>query len=198
MDVNAVTYGMSAYASKPDKYGRTEKTENAEKVEKVEKSEKINDTAATYEKSKEYNNTVRKMMEDAEEKTAQLKSLVERMLLKQGKVYNSFEDMLQKLAKGEIEVDPEVAEQAKKNIAEDGYWGVEQTSERLVSFAKALTGDDPTKADLMIEAVKKGYEQAGKAYDTDSLPDICRKTLEATIEKLTSWRDSASEEAAVN
>ena len=35
--------------------------------------------------------------------------------------------------------------QAQKDIAEDGYWGVEQTSERLVSFAKALSGGDPLR-----------------------------------------------------
>ena len=96
--------------------------------------------------------------------------------------------------------DPETIEQAKKDIAEDGEWGVEKTSERMFEMAKALSGDDPTKADEMIEAVKKGFKQATTAWGED-LPEISGKTVDATIKKLEEWRDglknsSASDQAA--
>ena len=87
-----------------------------------------------------------------------------------------------------LDVDQATIEQAQKDIAEDGYWGVEQTSDRLVDMAKALSGGDSSKADLMIESVKKGFEQATKAWG-DDLPDISRRTLDATIEKLNQWKD---------
>ena len=87
--------------------------------------------------------------------------------------------------------DPETIEQAKKDIAEDGEWGVEKTSERMFEMAKALSGDDPTKADEMIAAVKKGLKQATEAWGED-LPDISQKTVDATIKKLEEWRDGLS------
>ena len=85
-------------------------------------------------------------------------------------------------------------EQAKKDISEDGYWGVEQTSDRLVSMAKALSGDDPSKADMLIDAIKKGFEQAGKDWGED-LPDICKKTIDTAIKKMEDWRDGVNPEA---
>ena len=52
------------------------------------------------------------------------------------------------LADGNFTVDEETQKQAQADIAEDGYWGVEQTSDRILDFAKALSGNDPEKADL--------------------------------------------------
>lgn len=94
-------------------------------------------------------------------------------------------DTYRKLAEA---ADPETIEQAKKDIAEDGEWGVEKTSERMFEMAKALSGDDPTKADEMIAAVKKGLKQATEAWGED-LPEISQKTVDATIKKLEQWRD---------
>lgn len=135
--------------------------------------------------------TIDRLKADAEKRTEQLRSLVEKLLLKQGEKLNEATDIYQLLREGKIKVDPETAAQAQADIAEDGYWGVEQTSDRLVSFAKALSGGDPAKAELMIGAVKKGFEAATKTWG-GTLPDICQKTLDTTIEKLNSWKDSLS------
>ena len=69
-------------------------------------------------------------------------TLTGEMLLKQGQTLTDATDIYALLREGKLEVDPEVKAQAQKDIAEDGYWGVEQTSERLLSFAKALAGGD--------------------------------------------------------
>ena len=42
------------------------------------------------------------------------------------------------------------------DIAEDGYWGVNKTSDRLVSMAIALAGGDTDKADELKNAITKG------------------------------------------
>jgi len=110
------------------------------------------------------------------------------MLTKQGQTFNRASNVYSLLRDGKVPVDEETRLQAQKDIAEDGYWGIEQTSERLVSFAKALAGGDPAKADLMIEAVKKGFSLAEKAWG-GALPQICRDTLDRTISKLEEWRD---------
>jgi len=70
---------------------------------------------------------------------------------------------------------------------------VNKTSDRLVSFAMALSGSDPSKADDMIAAVKKGFEAATKAWGGD-LPQISKDTLDATIKKLDSWKSSLQSE----
>ena len=69
-------------------------------------------------------------------------------------------------------------EQAKKDIDEDGYWGIKQTSQRLFDFASALAGDDPEKMKEMQKAMEKGFAEATGAWG-DDLPDICKDTLSA-------------------
>lgn len=122
---------------------------------------------------------------DANARTASLKSLVESMFTKQGKTYNdsNFWNMIRE---GNYTVDPEVAAKAKEDIGEDGYWGVKQTSERMVSFAKALTGGDPSKVESMRDAIKKGYDAAAKVWG-GKLPEISQKTYDATMKALDEW-----------
>ena len=119
------------------------------------------------------------------------------MLLKQGQKFTSLADTFDMIKEGTIEVDDETAAEAAKEVADDGYWGVEQTSERLFSFAKALAGNDPTKADSMLEALQKGYDQAAGQWGGE-LPELCQKTLEAAKKKLTDWRDGVTAESNQN
>lgn len=180
---------------------KADSTKSAEQVQ----ANKTEDVAAVYEKGgddvsrKVYtrdNATVEKMMREAERRTEELRSLVEKMLLKQGVAFTDSTDIYALLREGKVQVDPETRAQAQKDIAEDGYWGVKQTSDRLVSFAMALTGGDPSKADTMIEAVKKGFEEATKTWG-GNLPGICGDTIKETIRKLEEWRDSGSREDKV-
>lgn len=198
MGVSQVTGKSENYDSSVTKV-KTNQTKTENKAEKKQ----TEDTAAVYEKSKKSDNsrkiykrdadTIEKMLADAERRTQSLRNLVEKMLLKQGQTVTDATDIYALLREGKVDVDPETRAQAQKDIAADGYWGVEQTSERLVSFAKALTGGDPSKADEMIAAVKKGFEQATKAWGGD-LPEICRNTLDTAISKLEAWRDSIKAE----
>lgn len=65
---------------------------------------------------------------------------------------------------------------------------VEQTSDRIVEFAKALSGGDSEKADEMIAAFKKGFDQATKAWGK-SLPDISGRTYDAVMKKFDAWKN---------
>lgn len=195
MSVNGVTNVTRTYDSK----GVDKTKEYKSKSTELSNGEVLDDTAVIYEKSEEepvakpvYKRdtaTVERLLEEAEKRHQGLRDLVEKMLLKQGETFTDATDMYALLREGKLEVDPEVSQQAQKDIAEDGYWGVEQTSERLFSFAKALSGGDPDKADLMMDAVLKGFDEATKAWGGE-LPEISQKTLDATIEKMESWRDS--------
>ncbi len=74
-------------------------------------------------------------------------------------------------------------DEAEKLIADDGYWGVEQTSNRIVDFATAQIGNDPSRLDKIKEAVMQGFNEAKKAFG-GQLPDISQKTIDAVMSKL--------------
>lgn len=145
-------------------------------------------TTATDGKDKitDYSSIVSQMKLELANKTTQLQNLVNQLLGKQANKYTTLADLFRNL-----NADPATVAQAQKDVSEDGYWGVEQTSDRLVSMAQALSGGDPEKADLMINAMKKGFEQATKAWGED-LPDICKNTIDTAVKKMEAWRDSVS------
>ena len=158
---------------------------------------KKNETGVVYEKDSRTSDTVtkktdyalvNKLKEDAEQRTAQLRSLVEKIMTKQGAAIGTADSMWSFLAKGDFEVDTATKAQAEKDIAEDGYWGVEQTSDRILDFAKALSGNDPEKADLLLDAFKKGFSEATKSWG-DELPDISQRTYDAVVEKFENWKN---------
>ncbi len=147
-----------------------------------------NSTKTTY---KQDTATVKKLKADAEARNAQLKSLVEKMMTKQGQTIGTADDMWKFLASGKFTVDAATKAQAQKDIAEDGYWGVEQTSDRIIDFAKALTGGDPELIDKMQEAFEKGFGEATKSWGK-KLPDISQRTYDAVMEKFQAWRNEAN------
>ena len=80
---------------------------------------------------------------------------------------------------------------AKASIAEDGYWGVEQTSDRLVSMAIALSGGDTDKAEELKAAITKGFKQATAAWG-EKLPQICQDTYDTTMKKMDDWKNGVT------
>jgi hypothetical protein len=137
------------------------------------------------------------MKADSETSLTQLQDLVNKLISKQGNAAKDAEDIWSLLQKGDIKVDQETADAAKEAISEDGYWGVNQTSDRIISFAKALTGGDPSKIDAMQEAFKKGYDEATKAWGKD-LPEISSKTYDAVMEKFDAWRNESGTKDATS
>lgn len=193
MSVNGVVTQTSycenaqyAYGSKKPNCAEENKTVAEVKDEYVKSKKTEGDsTKQIYTKD---SSVVDRLKQDAQNRKQQLIHLVQKTLSKQGTTYNTLSDMFKAIKNGSLQVDPSAVEQAKKDVAEDGYWGVKQTSDRLVEFAKALSGGDASKAEEMIAAVEKGFKQATAAWG-DKLPGICKDTLEATREKLTEWKE---------
>ncbi|THB72100.1 MAG: hypothetical protein D6B25_17465 [Desulfobulbaceae bacterium] len=79
-------------------------------------------------------------------------------------------------------------EQAQDLIADDGYFGIEQTSDRIVDFATGIAGNDPSRLDAILEGVEKGFNEALEAFG-GWLPDISYATIDAVKEKLYEWAD---------
>lgn len=193
MDVN----GVSSYSTTP----ATSSTSTAAAKESTVKSNGFTDVAATYEhtnttSAKKYTQNidlVNQLKADAEARTSQLRSLVEEMMTKQGVTFgianSGDEDNIWKfLAKGDFTIDEAAKLKAQEEISENGYWGVKQTSERILSFAKALTGGDPSKIEEMRAAFEKGFSQATKAWGRD-LPSISNDTYDAVMKGFDAWAE---------
>lgn len=197
MNVNGVT---SAQATNAYSY-TSSKTEDV--ASKTATTTPVEESGVVYEPSKEAvvatkktykpdQNLINKLKADAEARTQQLRSLVEQMMGKQVNAYGQANDIWRFLASGEYTVDPATKAQAQADIAEDGYWGVEQTSDRIIQFATALTGGDPSKIEEMREAFQKGYKMAEKTWGGE-LPEISQQTYDAVMKKF----DALAEEAGI-
>ncbi|PLX66081.1 MAG: hypothetical protein C0602_13195 [Denitrovibrio sp.] len=71
-------------------------------------------------------------------------------------------------------------------LSEDGYWGVEKTSQRMFDFAVALSGNNPDELEKARDAVTKGFKQA-EAMFGGNLPDISYDTYDATMTKFDNY-----------
>lgn len=173
-------------------------TDSKVSSKKTESSKNDTSTGVIYEKgssdksssSQKTQNSalIAKMKSDSDSRISQLRGIVEQMMSKQGAAIGKADDMWSFLAGGNFTVSADVKAQAQAqaDIAEDGYWGVNQTSDRILDFAKALSGNDKSKAQELADAFKKGFDQATKAWG-GKLPDISQQTYDKVLEKFDSW-----------
>lgn len=199
MNVNGITSSQATAAYSSQVSNKAKDSQVAEK--QTQETTAANNSGVIYEPSaegveaaKKYTpNTdlVAKLKADADAQTAQLRSLVEQLMLKQSTSYANANDIWSFLREGNFTVDPATKAQAQADIAEDGYWGVEQTSGRIIDFATALTGGDPDKIEEMREAFKKGYAQAQKTWGGE-LPEISKQTYEAVMKKFDELAEKAN------
>ena len=71
------------------------------------------------------------------------------------------------------------SEQPNEEIQD--YWSAEKTSQRILDYAKKISGNNPEKFDLLIGAFKNGFKEAEKAFG-GTLPEISHKTYDLVIE----------------
>lgn len=207
MSVNGITNTTAAYNSYQTGSTKKETSKVKEDTSSKEVSKEAKeDSGVIYEASKETKTTapkkykqnkemIAKLKADADARTSQLKSLVEKLMLGQGNAIGTADDMWSFLRTGNFTVDAETKAQAQADIAEDGYWGVNQTSDRILDFAKAISGGDPDKIQEMRDAFEKGFRQAEKTWG-GKLPDISQRTYEATMKKFDDWAAEATGAAA--
>ncbi|HIV61699.1 MAG TPA: hypothetical protein H9746_02465 [Candidatus Butyricicoccus avistercoris] len=72
---------------------------------------------------------------------------------------------------------PEAAAEA---ISENGNWGVNAVSTRLIDMAINLSGGDMSKISMLREAVQKGFAQVGNLED---LPEVCQQTYDEVMKR---------------
>ena len=183
----ATTYASSVNPNYVDEKKKDEEVKaKNEAVDVYEKSDDTSKKTSVYSKDTDRAKIIQQLKADDEIRQQQLLDIVQKMMGKQAKNYgiansdNQEDSIWRFLAKGDFTVDAATKAQAQEDISEDGYWGVKQTSERILDFAKALAGDDPEKLEKMRSAFEKGYAQAEKIWG-GQLPDISQQTYGAVM-----------------
>ncbi|MDR1736929.1 MAG: hypothetical protein LBR85_08710 [Oscillospiraceae bacterium] len=80
---------------------------------------------------------------------------------------------------------------AKEDISEDGYYGVKQTSTRILDYAKAITGGDPSKIGEMRKMAQAAFDDVAKIMG-GKLPQISQDTYDAVMKGFDEWEASVS------
>lgn len=83
------------------------------------------------------------------------------------------------IASGNYTVSAETQEAARQAISEEGFYGVNQTSNRLFQMAVSMAGGDSDVMRSLQNAILVGFHEAQKDWGRE-LPTICQDTLKAT------------------
>ena len=123
-----------------------------------------------------------RMLEESDRKAQAVIDLIRPLVEQQGL-------NMAKVASGEqqLSADPDTIEAAKAAVADDGEFGVQKTAERILSFAKAAIGADPSKIDTIRAAVEKGFQDAQDILG-GSLPEISQKTRSTIQAEFDRWK----------
>ena len=199
MEMNPIT-GANVY-DEYQRYTKTSAKKNTQETDATAEREAVYEKSSSASKKATYSINqmstedraalVQQLKQDQESKQQNLISIVRDMMNGQAKSYSQAtgdDSIWRFLASGDFTVDAQTKAQAQADIAEDGYWGVKQTSDRILDFAKALSGGDSSKADELLNAFKKGFEQATRAWG-GKLPQLCQDTYDAVVEKFSAWKD---------
>jgi len=183
---------------------QTGKTETTTETSEVQQTSLKNDTVkigSKQETSVTYSNIYGKkkldatdieaLQKEASKTTEQLRELVEKLILKQNdnKKVSDTSSKSNTLTLEDLGITPEDVEQAQAAVSEDGEYGVKAVSDRLVEFAKAISGGDKSKLDELVSAIDKGFAAAKDTLGGE-LPDISSQTYDETMRKLNEWASS--------
>lgn len=138
----------------------------------------------TYKKAQTHklnSDEIDRLWAESEQAAEALKNIVENLISKQSQNTENMNsnNISMRLNKRAIS-------KAQDMISEDGQWGVDAVSTRIVDFAKAISGGDKTKIDELKAAIEKGFQEAEQYFG--ALPDISQKTYDAVMNKLDAWK----------
>lgn len=94
----------------------------------------------------------------------------------------------------ELEVDDATRTAAQEAIGEGGPFSVEAVATRLLDFAVAVSGGDPSRIAVLRRAVERGFEAAERQWGGE-LPEISQNTLEAVMEGFDQWQEAGNASA---
>jgi hypothetical protein len=127
---------------------------------------------------------IEKLKKESERAYSHIRQLVEQLLREQGVKYKQ---ALGTDGDKMVPVTSEMRTRAQALIAEGGELSAEKVSDRIVEFAKALSGGDKGKLTVLRGAIQKGFSEAERILG--GLPDISRQTYDLVMQKLDAWQN---------
>ncbi|MCL2182002.1 MAG: hypothetical protein FWB85_00850 [Chitinispirillia bacterium] len=91
---------------------------------------------------------------------------------------------------GGFKVDEATQLKAQELTAEDGYFGIKQTTARIVDFAKAMAGSGASESKIedMRKAVQDGFNAVANLFGGfDKMPELSQKTYDSVMSEFDNW-----------
>lgn len=130
---------------------------------------------------------IEQLKNSEEQRVKAFEDTIRSMLAQQGETINlTFRGM-------DLHVTELQSAEAAKSIEEGGEYSVNNVADRIMTMAKALAGDDPTKIDMLRNAVIKGFNGAAGLLGKNSLdemPDITHDTYDNVMKQFDEWKAS--------
>lgn len=143
----------------------------------------------TYDEPKVDQKTIQQLKDESENILSHLKQIVTALLKRQGLEFREISEIIPDALK-DVTVDEIAQEEAQAMLEEGGDLSAGKVSDRIVDFAKAISGGDKSKVDLLKKAIDAGFEAAGIEFG-EELPEICKDTYNLIMEKLDAWVNEA-------
>jgi len=83
---------------------------------------------------------------------------------------------------------------AQELVAEDGYFGVKKTTDRIMEFARAMAGSGASEKDIanLRKGVQAGFDAVAKMYGGfDKLPQVSKDTYDSVMKEFDDWASGA-------
>jgi hypothetical protein len=93
-----------------------------------------------------------------------------------------------------VEIDAETRAVAQEAIEAGGYFSVDAVATRLLDFAVAISGGDPSRIEVLRDAVQRGFEAAERQWGGE-LPEISHQTFEAVMNGFNQWQEAGTSAA---
>jgi len=141
--------------------------------------------------------TISPAIESAEERRAQtFVNMLQKMLGRQGENAVISEMELNEAIRQNFT--QEDLDAATASISEGGEYSVDAVATRIMDFAMALAGGDPTKIDLLRESVQKGFGLAAETFgrDLEDMPEITHQTYDEIMKRFDEWEQSYQTDSA--
>ncbi len=175
----------SNLGSKP-KEKTDEKKDQSTKIIQDEYTPSQEDTKkTTYNKPKSQvdEKTIQRLKEESDRTYSNLREMVKELLERQGMTFKDIDN-----PEAVVKVDEEARLEAQSMISDGGPLSPEVVSDRIIEFAKAISGGDKEKFETIKSAIDEGFKEAERILGGE-LPEISQKTYEMVMEKLDRWAE---------
>ncbi|MCL2579521.1 MAG: hypothetical protein FWE32_05760 [Oscillospiraceae bacterium] len=90
-----------------------------------------------------------------------------------------------------LEIDEALQLQAQEAISDMGDWGVEAVADRILDFAYAISGGDPSFINMLRHSFEAGFAAVERMFG-GTLPEISHQTRERVLEGFRNWEETGS------